>query len=89
MLLRELFAMNLGDHLSTLSGELFRLMISHYNHKAMGADAGKVFFDNIMNGPLYTMSGELFRVMISHLKHRAVCMNTERNIVITCDLILE
>ncbi|MDD6269092.1 MAG: CDP-glycerol glycerophosphotransferase family protein [Oscillospiraceae bacterium] len=89
MLLRELFAMNLGDHLSTLSGELFRLMISHYNHKAMGADAGKVFFDNIMNGPLYTMSGELFRVMISHLNHRAVCMNTERNIVITCDLILE
>lgn len=89
MLLREFLNMGLGNTLSGVNEEVFRLMLSHYNHKAMGADAGKVFFDNMMNGPLYTMSNELFRVLISHWNHRAVCMETHRNIVITCDLILE
>ena len=78
-----------SEHFSGLNGEIFRLILSHYNHKAMGADAGKVFFDNMINGSLYTWSEEFFRVMISHLNHRAVCMDTQRDIVITCDLILE
>lgn len=89
MLLREFLNMGFGNTLSGVNEEIFRLMLSHYNHKAMGADAGKVFFDNMMNGPLYNMSNELFRVFISHWNHRAVCKETHRNIVITCDLILE
>lgn len=89
MLLREFLNMGLGNSLSEINEEIFSLMLSHYNHRAMGADAGKVFFNNMMNGPLYTMSNELFRVVISHLNHRAVCADNKRNIVITCDLILE
>lgn len=89
MLLHEFFNMGLGNSLSGINEEIFKLMLSHYNHRAMGADAGKVFFDNMMSGPLYNMSSEMFRVIISHLNHRALCADTKRNIVITCDLILE
>lgn len=38
---------------------------------------------------LSAMSDEAFRVLISHMNHRAMNTEGERNVVITCDLILE
>lgn len=86
MLLRELMNMMPKEQLNS---EMLKLMLSQCNYRAMGADAGKVFFNNMINGSLYTWSEEAFRFAISHLNNRAVCSDTKRNIVITCDLILE
>lgn len=89
MLLREFMNMLPKDQLNVLNVDVFRFMLSQCNHRAMGADAGKVFFNNMINGSLYMLNEEAFRIAISHLNYRAVCAETKRNIVITCDLILE
>ena len=77
------------EQLGGMSSEMLKLILSQCNYRAMGADAGKVLYNNMINGSLYTWSEDAFRITISHLNHRAVCSDTKRNIVITCDLILE
>ncbi len=40
-------------------------------------------------GRFSAMSDEAFRIIISHMNHRALNVERDRNVIITCDLILE